>query len=141
MLNTKQRKFIPEYLKTGCIRTTCDKLGIHETTYFKWRENQEFIAELKKQLDELYNSSLNELKMISSEAIIVLKGLLNSDIEVIKLRAASTILDNLHKFSEKKEFNLSVVTKNNNTNVNTDVKEFSDEELEEFIENLGYKRV
>lgn len=103
MLNTNQKKFIPEYLKTGNIKATCKKLKIDESTYFKWRDNPEFVAELKKQEDILYNTSIDKLKNALPEAIDTLKGLLKDEASSIQLRAACAIIDNSVKLIENKE--------------------------------------
>ena len=103
MLTAKQKKFIPEYLKTGSIKEACNKVKISEITYQNWRNDSEFMAELKKQQDKLYNDSLDKLKTLSDSAINTLKRLLDSNNEAIKLRAANAILDNTFKFVESKD--------------------------------------
>lgn len=103
MLNTKQKKFIPEYLKTGCIKSTCKKLKINESTYFKWKENPKFLAELKKQEEILYNDSLDKLRTLFPEAIDTFKNLLKSGNEGIQFRTACAVIDNMVKLLENKE--------------------------------------
>jgi len=103
MLTAKQKKFIPEYLKIGCIKTTCKNLKMDESTYFRWRNDVEFMAELKKRQDELYNTSIDKLKNLSGSAIDTLKELLGDDVSSIRLRAAIAILDNNFKFIDNKE--------------------------------------
>ncbi len=103
MLTTKQKKFIPEYLKTGSIKTACKKVGITENTYQNWRDDAEFMAELKKQEDLLYNISIDKLKNALPDAIDTLKELLKDEASNIKLRASCAIIDNSVKLIDNKE--------------------------------------
>lgn len=103
MLSAKQKKFIPEYLKTGSIKTACKKGGITENTYQNWRDDADFMAELKKQEDILYNTSIDKLKNALPDAIDTLKTLLKDEASSIQLRAACAIIDNSVKLIENKE--------------------------------------
>ena len=103
MLTVKQKQFIPEYLKTGNAKATCKKLKIGETTYQNWRDDAEFMAELKKQEDELYKASIDKLKNALPDAIDTLKDLLKDEASSIKLRASCAIIDSTVKFVENKE--------------------------------------
>ena len=103
MLNSKQKKFIPEYLKTGNVKATCKQLKIDESTYYKWRDGTDFTAELRKQEDKLYNQSLDKLRTALPDAIDTLKNLLKDDAASIRLRSACAIIDNTFKLVETKE--------------------------------------
>jgi len=104
MLTEKQKKFIPELLKTGSINATCKKLKIDRKTYYNWTKEEEFATELKTQQDILYRDSLDKLKTALPDAIKTLKDLLSDNASNIKLRAATAIIDNTVKLIENKEF-------------------------------------
>jgi hypothetical protein len=103
MLTYRQKSFIKEYIQTGRIRTACKIIKIIEYTYQKWRQNDEFMREIKKQEEILYNNSLNKMKVTLPEALTTLKELLDSDIPGIQLRAANVIINNTIKLIKIKE--------------------------------------
>jgi phage terminase small subunit len=97
MLNTKQAKFIPEFIKTGSVNKACNKAKIDRQTYYNWMKEEEFASELKKQQDALYNGALAELESLFNTALNAFKDLINSEDESIKFRTAKEIIDNITK--------------------------------------------
>ena len=105
MLTQKQMTFIPEYLQTGCIKTACKKARVTEYTYQKWRRNAEFVTELNKQENILYDASLDKMRNSMHNAVDTLTELLQDDSSVVKLRASNLIINNIIKLIELKEIN------------------------------------
>jgi len=103
MLNSKQKKFIPEFIKTGSINAACKIVKIDRQTYYNWLKDEEFAAELKQQQDSLYSGALTELKSLFNNAVDAYKALLTSNDESIKFRTASAIIDNTVKIIDNKE--------------------------------------
>jgi hypothetical protein len=103
MLKVKQRQLIPLIIKYGNIDKACRAANIDRTTYYKWLKEEEFCKELKAQQENLYNSSIVELKNLFIRAIETYGNLLESEDENIKFKTATAIIDNTVKLIEAKE--------------------------------------
>lgn len=102
-LSPNQKKLIPLIIKLGNIDQACKSAKISRQTYYDWLKDDEFSQELKAQQDFVYNSALDELKSLNTDAVKVYRDLLNSEDEGIKFRTASAIIDYTHKLIEGKE--------------------------------------
>lgn len=103
MLTTKQSQLIPLIINLGNIDKACKTAKIDRTTYYNWLENEELAKELKKQQDCVYNSALNELKNLNTDAVNKYRELLNCQDKTIEFRTASAIIDYTNKFVENKD--------------------------------------
>lgn len=103
MLNTKQKKYIAAFLKFGQINIACKEARISKPTYYEWLKIKEFTDELKQQQDCVYNSALNELKNLNTDAVSKYRELLNCKDKSIEFRTASAIIDYTNKLIEGKE--------------------------------------
>lgn len=99
-LTNKQLKAIPLVLEARSIVVGVKKARISKTTFYGWLKDPEFKAEFVLQRQELVDLALHELKMATSEAVSVLRGLLNAEGESVRLRTATAILDNVLKSIE-----------------------------------------
>ena len=99
-LTRRQHKAIPIILQAKTITEGCAGAGITRQTFYEWYRNTDFRMEFIKQRQEIIDLALHELKTSASEAVNVLRELLNSDSEVIKFRTSSSILDHISRFLE-----------------------------------------
>ncbi len=99
-LTKNQLKAIPLILEAKSITEGVKKAGISKTTFYEWLKITEFKAEFTKQRQELIDLALHGLKTSTSEAVNVLRELLNASNESVRLRTAQTILENVLKSIE-----------------------------------------
>jgi len=102
-LTKKQLSIIPVMLASKTITEGVKKAGICKGTYYSWLKIPEFREELNFQKKEIVNQALLELKSSTIKAVQVLKKLLNSDNEMIRLKTATTILSFTKDFMEQEE--------------------------------------
>jgi len=103
MLNSKQKMFIAEFLKTGEITSSCDNIGIARSTYTRWLKNEEFSKELGLRQSKQYENALNKLGGLFSSAVETYDNLLSSDDESIRYRAAKAIVEDAYKLIKARE--------------------------------------
>lgn len=99
-LTTLQRKAIPIILASKTITEGVKKAGIKRETFYQWIRVPEFKAEFISQRQEIVDLALHELKTSTSEAVSVLRELLQAEGESIRLRTALGILEHIGKFIE-----------------------------------------
>jgi len=99
----KQLKAIPVILEAKSIAEGVKKARISRTTFYEWLKDSKFKAEFTRQRKEVVELALHELKASASEAVKVLRELLKSESEAIRLRASITILEHVSKFKELEE--------------------------------------
>ncbi len=99
-LTNNQLKAILLILETKTITEGVKKAGISKTTFYEWLKNPEFKAEFIRQRQEIIDLALHELKTSTSEAVSVLRELLQAEGEGIRLRTAQAILENVLKSVE-----------------------------------------
>lgn len=99
-LNQRQLQAIPVILQSKSITEGVEKVGVTRTTFYEWYRNHEFRAEFEKQRMEVIEIALHELKTSVSEAVNVLRELLQAEGEGVRLRTAQTILESVLKSIE-----------------------------------------
>ena len=75
-------------------------VGIKRQTFYKWLKDPAFRDELRRRLDDLTEAAVGQLKSAAGEAVQALRGLLESESESVRLRAALGILDQIHRAKE-----------------------------------------
>jgi hypothetical protein len=92
-LTDTQQKVIGLLLSGNNQRNAASEAGITEETVSRWKSGDTaFIAVLTNARREIWDSQAQRLRNLSGLAIDTLEGLLESDVEVIRLRAAQTVL-------------------------------------------------
>ena len=99
-LNNLQRKAIPIILASKTISEGVKKAGIKRETFYQWIRDPEFKAEFTGQRQEIIDLALHELKTSASDAVSVLRELLQAEGEGVRLRTAQAILENVLKSIE-----------------------------------------
>jgi phage-related protein len=79
VLNTKQQKAIPIILASRTISEGVEKAGIKRETFYAWLKAPEFKTEFTRQRQEIIDLALHELKTSASEAVSVLRELLQAE--------------------------------------------------------------
>jgi hypothetical protein len=108
-LTKNQLKALPVILGAKTITAGVQKAGISKTTFYEWIKTPEFKAEFVRQRKDLIDLALHELKAATSEAVAVLRGLLNSKQENIRLRTALGMLDHISKFIQLEELEQRII--------------------------------
>lgn len=102
-LSEKQLKAIPAILGSATITEGCRKAKVSKTSFYEWMKEPAFKAEFIRQRNDLVSLALDELKGCTGEAVKVLRALLKSKKEGVRLRTATAILDHVGKFIEYEE--------------------------------------
>lgn len=99
-LSEKQLKAIPLILGATSITEGVKSARISKTTFYEWLKDPLFKSEYDRQRKESITLALDELKGLTGEAVKVLRALLKSKKEGVKLRTATAILDHVGRFIE-----------------------------------------
>ena len=75
-------------------------VGITRQAFYKWMKTPAFRDELTRRLDEFTADAIGQLKTAAGEAVQTLRGLLTSESESVRLRAALGIIDQINKAKE-----------------------------------------
>ena len=102
-LTDKKMRAIPLILGAKSISEGIDKAKISRTTFYEWMKSSEFKSEFVKQRNEIVNLALHELKTSAGEAVAVMRKLLASRNESIRLRTAQGMIENLLKSIQLEE--------------------------------------
>jgi len=103
-LTPKQKEVILEFVKTGNVEQACENIGVARSTYYEWMKIPEFKEEIKQQQEQVYESTVSNMKYLFSKAVETQEQLLNSENERIKLRVSSSIINNTVKLLEVASF-------------------------------------
>ncbi len=102
-LTEKQRTVITKVIGSRTITDGLRKAGVSRTTFYDWLRDDDFKQEIERQRREVTKQAFDDLRAGLTEAITVLRALLQSKEESIKLRAATTIVENVLKSIELTE--------------------------------------
>lgn len=100
-LTSRQAQVLPFLVGEPSVEIACRKANISRETVYRWfRESTPFVEALKGQREVVLNDALDRLKGAGDKAVTALVGLLDSEQETIRERAAGRILDYLLKVRE-----------------------------------------
>ena len=102
-LSEKQLKALPAILGARSISEGCKKARISKATFYSWLSDPLFKTEYDRQRKESISLAFDELKRCAGEAVGVLRELLASRKEGVRLRTAIAILDHVGRFIELSE--------------------------------------
>ena len=102
-LSDKQLRVIPYLLAAPSIEEGCKQAKIAKATLYEWLKNETFKGEIRRQRQEIVTGALETLKANVTKATEVLVGLLDSQNEGIKYRAAKDIIEFTQKALEFEE--------------------------------------
>ena len=93
-LTDHQKRALPFIVKGPTIDEACKLAQISRETYYRWtRDSPAFVTVLEDQRDSAVTEALGQIKAAAGKAVAVLVGLLESDQETVRERAAARILD------------------------------------------------
>lgn len=99
-LTDKQRLIIAKVIGERTITEGLRKAGVSRTSFYLWLRDPAFKAELELQRRAITKEAFDNLRAGVSEAVDVLRALLKSNEEGIRLRSAQTIIENTLKSIE-----------------------------------------
>jgi hypothetical protein len=99
-LTKRQVQAIPAILAAKSITDGCREARVSRTQFYTWLEQPDFRAEYERQRSALIDVALDALKASTGEAVEVLKALLKSRNDNVKLRASTAILEHVGRFME-----------------------------------------
>jgi len=100
LLTAKQRRTIAAIITSRTHEDAMKSAGITRQTFYKWLKVPAFRDELNRQLDDFTADAIGQLKSAAGEAVQTLRGLLASENENVRLRAALGIIDQINKAKE-----------------------------------------
>jgi len=92
-LSDKQLRVIPHLLAAPSIEEGCKQAKVGKATVYEWLKNETFRGEIRRQRQEVVTGALETLKANVGKATETLVGLLDSENEGIKHRAAKDVID------------------------------------------------
>ena len=78
----------------------CDALNIHRTTLWRWRKQPEFIASRNQMVQQGKQKQVQTLLELQQQALSVLKDCLSSQNELLRFKAAITIVEKIGAITE-----------------------------------------
>jgi hypothetical protein len=99
-LTDKQLKSIPLTISAKNVNEGVKKAKIGRSTYYTWLSNPQYRKEVESFRKTILCDSISELKQSTQIAVNVLKSLLESKSETIKLRSAKYIIYTVMKYIE-----------------------------------------
>ena len=92
-LSDKQLRVIPHLLAAPSIEEGCKQAKVARATVYEWLKNETFRNELRRHREEIVTGALETLKANVSKATEALVGLLGSENESIRHRAARDVIE------------------------------------------------
>jgi hypothetical protein len=97
-LTSKQMKALPALAAAPNTARGCREAGISRNTANRWGKDPEYAEELQKHRETIMGKADESITAAVNEAASVLVGLLKSDNESLRLRAANLIMEHAEKF-------------------------------------------
>lgn len=117
---SKQKKLLLCMLTSRNVKEAAKACGMRVATAFKYLKDRRFKNELERLQNEIFQDTINCLKVHSKQAVVVLAELMNkSESDAIRRGAACDILTHTHSFVTTREIQqrletLEVTIINNN---------------------------
>ncbi len=99
-LTDRQFAAIPHLLASKSLDEGCRQAKVAKNTVYGWLREEVFQTELKQQREKIVEAGLETLKAHVSKATEVIVGLLNSQNESIRHRAARDVIEFVVKTTE-----------------------------------------
>ena len=99
-LSDKQLRAIPFLLAAASIEEGCKQAKVGKATVYEWLKNETFRDELRRHREDIVTGALETLKANVSKATEALVGLLGSENESIRHRAARDVIEFVVKTTE-----------------------------------------
>ncbi len=92
-LSTKQQKLIALLLTERTIDEACKKANVAVTTYWRWMQDQQFLAQYRSVRRGILENTIAKLQAIVFAAIETLERNLNCENPAVEIRCAAIILE------------------------------------------------
>lgn len=92
-LTVRQKKTIAAILSAASYEDAISAAGVCRVTFYSYLKMPHFKAELDRRLNELTDAALGRIKTAAGEAVEILRTLLKSESENVRLRAAQVLVD------------------------------------------------
>ncbi len=103
-LTRKQEQTIAALLSEGTVSAAAEKAGVGEVTLYRWLKLPDFRAAYREARRDVVEKSVAQLQQSSWAASTTLLRLLGSGSDSVRLRAATTILEQSNKGLEHLDF-------------------------------------
>ncbi|MBK8465318.1 MAG: hypothetical protein IPL32_05760 [Chloracidobacterium sp.] len=92
-ISTKQQKLIALLLTERTIDEACKKANVAVTTYWRWMQDQRFLAQYRTARRGILENTIAKLQSIVFAAIETLERNLNCENPAVEIRCAAIILE------------------------------------------------
>ena len=98
-LNAQQQQTLSLLVTGKRVEEIAEKIGVHRSTIWRWRQDPEFIAQWNQILTDTREEQTRSLLELQQEAIEALRGCLRSENDMLRLRASLSVLDKVKGLS------------------------------------------
>jgi len=92
-LNAQQQQTLSLLVTGKRVEEIAEKIGVHRSTIWRWRQDPEFIAQWNQILTDTREEQTRSLLELQQEAIEALRGSLRSENDMVRLRASLSVLE------------------------------------------------
>ena len=90
---TKKQQALSLLAAGSPLEKVAHSIGVHRATLWRWEKDPKFVAEWNKTLEEMKQRQTYALVKLQEEAIGALYSCLNSKNDVVRLRAALSVME------------------------------------------------
>ena len=90
---TKKQQALSLLAAGSPLEKVAHSIGVHRATLWRWKKDPKFVAEWNKMLEEMKQRQTYALVKLQKEAIGALYSCLNSKNDVVRLRAALSVME------------------------------------------------
>ena len=90
---TKKQQALSLLAAGSPLEKVAHSIGVHRATLWRWKKDPKFVAEWNKMLEEMKQRQTYALVKLQEEAISALYSCLNSKNDVVRLRAALSVME------------------------------------------------
>ena len=90
---TKKQQSLSLLAAGSPLEKVAHSIGVHRATLWRWKKDPKFVAEWNKMLEEMKERQTLALVKLQEEALNALYSCLNSKNDVVRLRAALSVME------------------------------------------------
>jgi hypothetical protein len=108
-LGYRAEQAISALVASKTVRQAAASVNISERTLLRWLKLPEFQSRLRKARNEVLEAALEELKILTAEAVKILRDALRSENEFLRVKAATIVIDRGLKTIEMQDLEERVI--------------------------------